>query len=438
MHHRRPAFTAAYGKTVLFKSVCLAVAAFLFLALLQMDGETADGAPKFAAVTANGACIRQSAGTRARIVANLRKGDVVKVLSTKKGWYRVATSGGKTGWCQTRYLAGAKYAPAGKGGNTSSLDWPSDNISLTKAFTYPQCMQDMNEIASRYGAFARIETIGTSVMGSPINAIVLGNRDAQTKVLFQAAIHARESITSLVAMRQVECLLKTASIGGVYRGASIANLLENVEVWVVPVANPDGVRLVYEGLAAVPASMPKLKAALKKMNGGSANFSRWKANAHGVDLNRNFDAGWAPDPKYRKPGPQNYAGTAPFTEPESVALRDLAASKDFALTMSYHSSGEIIYWYNPQGANGLNLSIAKAVRGKTGYRVLPSASQIPSGGFKDWFVAAFGKPGFTVEVGTGSCPLPQNKFDAYWQDMRYVMLDMIWTAAPKSLTSAAK
>lgn len=415
----------------------LIVAACMVVSLLQPGKANAGGLKGMAVITVSRVALRQSASTRGRVVTSVSKGEIVKILSARGDWYNVTTSGGWIGWCQSRNLSGAANTSTFKPGNAAKLDWPSEYINLAQTFTYPRCMQDMNEIAAAYGDAARIETIGTTTMGNPINAIVIGNPDAQIRILVQAAIHARESLSALLALRQAECILKAASLDGSYKGVSVKKLLNNVEIWVVPEANPDGVRLVFEGLAAVPASMPELAASIKAMNKGSAVFSRWKANARGVDLNRNFEGGWKVDPNYRTPGPFNYSGPHAFSEPESIALRDLSVAKDFALTMSYHTSGEMIYWYNPKGGNDLNLHIANQVKALSGYAVLSASSQALGGGYRDWFVNTYSRPGMTMEIGSGYTPLPQSQFGAYWKDTRFVMLEMLWTVAPKSLGSYA-
>ena len=329
------------------RSVGLLLAALCAFALFQPARASADGTVTMASVNIAKLNIRASASARARAVASAALGDVVRVTASKtvskETWYDVSTSSGKSGWCQARYLSLETDESSFKPSSNGLLDWPSECINVTQKFTYQSCMQDMSAIVAAYPGLARIETIGTSVMGNPIDAIVLGNPDAQTKILVQASIHARELMSGLVALRQAECLLKAASMGASYKDTKVSDLLANEEIWIVPLSNPDGARLVYEGLAAVPPSMPGLAAALKKYNNGSTNFYHWKANADGVDLNRNFDDHWKPDPKYPKPNFQNYPGPAPFSEPESVALRDLTVAKDFALTISYHESGRMIY-----------------------------------------------------------------------------------------------
>lgn len=421
-----------------YRLFSLFLATFTIAILLIPARASAGGNLNFAAVNTAKLSIRKSASTRARVVVTLTQGEVVQITAVKGEWNQIMTSGGKSGWCQARYLTKASDSAAFKPAANALLDWPSEYINVTQTVTYQRCMQDMKEIAAAYPDLARIETIGDSVMGNPINAIVLGKPGAGARILVQASMHAREMISSLVALRQAECILKAATMGATYQGVKVSALLGSVEIWVVPMTNPDGARLVYEGLAAVPPSMPALAASLKKMNKNSKSFYHWKANANGVDLNRNFDANWKTDPKYKKPGMQNYAGPSPFSEPETVALRDLTAAKDFAMTLSYHSSGKLIYWNDPNGGpNDLNQYIAKEVKSHTGYRILAPAAQAPSGGYRDWYVKQYKRPGLTIELGSGYCPLPMSSFASIWSGNRFVLLDMVWIVAPKSLSNYA-
>jgi g-D-glutamyl-meso-diaminopimelate peptidase len=109
----------------------------------------------------------------------------------------------------------------------------------------------------------------------------------------------------------------------------------------------------------------------------------------------------------------------------------LHREQDFALTMSYHSSGKVIYWYNPATGYGADYYIANSLKNITGYRILAPSSQVFNGGYRDWYVSRYNRPGFTLEIGAGYCPLPQSNFQTYWQETRYVMFDLTWMAAPK-------
>ncbi len=430
--------TRTHGEaSLIFRIMGCILAAAITGCLFTPGVAKATGLRDMVVVNASSLNMRASASATARVVKSLSRGDVVRVASDAGAWCSVVTSGGQTGWCQSAYLA--NYPGTVAPSNAAMLEWPSEDISLSASFTVTQCMRDMNEIVTRYPGKARVETIGLSYMGNSIKAIVIGNPEAEVRILVQAAIHAREWLTSLMALRHAETALKAGELGASYKGSSVRKMLEQVEIWIIPEANPDGVRLCMEGLASVPASMSDLKTALVSMNGGSTSFIRWKANGRGVDLNRNFDAGWRVDPNYTKPGPYYYSGPRVFSEPESVALRDLTISEDFALTASYHSSGEMIYWYNPNGAgNKMNRFIAEQLRLLNGYSVLSPSSQASGGGYRDWFVESTGRPGFTIEVGSGYCPLPQSSFYEYWQDNRYMLYELMWAAMPRNVGKYAR
>lgn len=226
--------------------------------------------------------------------------------------------------------------------------------------------------------------IGMSREGREIYALLVGSEKKATGIATYA-IHAREWVTAYLAMQHIR--------RGVPKGG----------VWVVPLVNPDGALLVQEGAGSVKDC---LRGGLVYVNGGS-DFSMWKANARAVDLNVNFDAGWGTGSQnVRSPAPANYIGPAPFSEPETQALRDFTLEKNPAFTVSYHTKGEVIYWRYHQGT-------LRAMRDKRYAKILCSATGYPlaeapcsAGGYKDWCVEKLGIPAFTVEVGRDSFAHP--------------------------------
>lgn len=242
----------------------------------------------------------------------------------------------------------------------------------------------------------RVITIGRSVLGKNILAFVKGHGPA--RALIHGAIHAREYITA----RLVAELIQT------YRGEA--------EIWFVPLVNPDGARLVLEGLSSVPLGR---RARLKELNNSEEDFSLWKANINGVDLNVNFDAQWGRgESNIAYSAPENFIGPYPFSEPETRALRDLTVSKNFIASISYHTKGREIYWgfdgnYNYQQE-------AEAFSRLTKYPLMKSEGS--AGGYKDWFTLISGGLGLTIEAGADEAehPLDDDDYSEIWEENKYV------------------
>mgnify|MGYP002711687138 FL=1 len=89
---------------------------------------------------------------------------------------------------------------------------------------------------------------------------------------------------------------------------------------------------------------------------------------------------------------------------------------NFALTLSYHSQGEIIYWryldFEPQKSR----EIAEYFGQISGYAVEETPYNSGFAGYKDWFIQYYDRPGYTIEVGLGQNPLPLTQFDKIYSD----------------------
>jgi g-D-glutamyl-meso-diaminopimelate peptidase len=179
----------------------------------------------------------------------------------------------------------------------------------------------------------------------------------------------------------------------------VRTLLEQVTFWFVPMVNPDGVTLAQLGLDAFPAGA---RETLLTLNGGSADFRQWKANAQGVDLNRQYPADWehiVGSPA--GPAALNYKGPAPLVAPEVKALADFTRELQPELAIAYHSAGRVIYWHFHTAPEHLwrDERIALRLGTLTGYSLVAPEENPSGGGYKDWFVQEFGRPGYTIEIG---------------------------------------
>ncbi|NBD25862.1 LysM peptidoglycan-binding domain-containing protein [Paenibacillus sp. T1] len=272
--------------------------------------------------------------------------------------------------------------------------------------------------------FLQVERIGASVMGKPIIAVRLG--DGPAKVHVNAGMHANEWITTPLLMTFLEDAAKAASFGQKLCGVDMRSLLQQVTLWAVPLVNPDGAELVQEGLRPDHPHAQELL----RWNRGSDRFQRWKANIRGVDLNDQFPAFWEEEQARRDadgPGPRDYPGPHPLSEPEAVALAEFTAEQQFDLAVALHTQGQEIYWnyrgYEPVDAE----RIARRLARESGYKPVKLTGS--DAGYKDWFILQYRKPGYTVEVGYGLNPLPIEAFPDLNDEVRPLLVAALEAAA---------
>lgn len=288
-----------------------------------------------------------------------------------------------------------------------------DVVPTNIPFTYSLLTLCLEGLAARY-PFLTIRNIGKTFYGRklPQVAVGLGPR----RILYNAAHHANEWITVPLLMKFLETYARAISENGRIYGFSAQALYQRTTLHLVPMVNPDGVDLVTGGLQEGDPGWTEARALAE--NYPDIPFpDGWKANLRGVDLNLNYPAYWeqARENKfaqgYTRPGPRDYVGTAPLTEPESEAMVRLTELIEPRLTLSYHTQGNVIYWkflnIEPAGAEELGERFA-AVSGYT-LEDVPFASGFA--GYKDWFILTRDRPGYTIEVGSGKNPLPLSQFD---------------------------
>ncbi|MGG3682488.1 M14 family zinc carboxypeptidase [Aeribacillus composti] len=290
---------------------------------------------------------------------------------------------------------------------------PGNLVNPNQVYTYEEMVRDISELEKAYPNLISKRIIGQSVDGRNIYAVKLGK--GKTEIMINGSHHAREYITTNLLMEMIDVYAYAYSKNLRVDGYPVRSILNNASIWFVPMVNPDGVTLVQKGHRSA-----KNPAYVLKLNGGSTNFAAWKANIRGVDLNRQYPADW-----YRiagntgRPSPQNYKGPRPLNEPEAKAMVNFTLSRNFKTAVSYHSSGEIIYWHfnTPKQHEVRDRKIASMIASKTGYRLVPPSNNPSGGGFTDWFISTQKKPAFTPEVApyVGNRPVPISYFPSIWK-----------------------
>lgn len=288
------------------------------------------------------------------------------------------------------------------------------DVPMTSAL----CDEIILEIVRTY-PFCRTEVLTTTAFDRPVRTLVIGK--GPRKVIYTAAHHANEWITTPVILKFVEELAQAIESGGEIFGVDARELEEKVTIYTVPMVNPDGVDLVT-GVIQPGQAQYEMAVSLSENYPTIPFPDGWKANLMGVDLNLNYPAGWlqAREIKFSqgftRPGPRDYVGRAPLNQLESRALAGYTEAVDPELVLAYHSQGRVIYWQFEDifvpGARELAERFAQV----SGYALEDTPFESAFAGYKDWFIKFFRRPGYTIEVGEGTNPLPLSQFDEIYRD----------------------
>ena len=261
----------------------------------------------------------------------------------------------------------------------------------------------MEELCKKY-PFIKKSIIGKSCLGHDIKALKIGS--TQGYCLITAAFHGSERITATVLLMFIENLCRAIAEDGIIAGLKARRALVGRGVIFVPCVNPDGCDISLLGTKAAGNRAAEIAKLCKN------DCTHWNSNLRGVDINHNFNAGWEELRKLEResgiygPAPTRFGGFAPESEPETKALTELCRRIEMRHVIALHSQGEVIYW--SYGAKKIPRArkMAEIMATSSGYALDVPIGLAAGGGFKDWFITEFSRPGFTVELGLGENPLP--------------------------------
>ncbi len=285
-------------------------------------------------------------------------------------------------------------------------------------YDYGQMQKVIDALCCRNPDLQKI-SIGKSCAGRDITALKI-NSDTEY-VLFVAAFHGSEHITSNILLFFVEEFITAFSQNRSLAGVNVRKALGNRGVIFVPRINPDGCEISIHGALGCDREVGKIY----KMCGG--DFTHWNANLRGVDINHNFDAGWQELHKLERregiwgPAPTRFGGERPHSEPETVALINLCKEYNIHHAIALHSQGEVIYWSYNGLESKTSKRMAEIMAATSGYALDVPVGLAVGGGFKDWFISEYLRPAFTVEVGRGKNPLPITDASKIYGDIREML-----------------
>ena len=356
--------------------------------------------------------LQEKPSAKSKELGRILKGEMVELIAYENLFAKVKYKG------MEGYVMSAYLVPA----NDQSHNKELQIIKPVETYRYEQMIADLQRLAAAFPTKMTISSIGKSELGKDIPVAVLGNPSANHHILVHGAMHGREHMTTTLIMSQMEYLLSHENV--LFLNGSIKDALSDVCFHLIPMVNPDGVEISQRG--ELPDSLVKVyeqDLGQKNTNLPVTEYARqWKANGKGVDLNRNFAAGWEAIAGIEKPSSERFKGQTPSDQSESAALVDYTLSHPFDATISYHSNGSIIYYEygNREPVNSLSLSLGTAVGSVTEYPLINSQS-VEGGGYKDWAMDSLGIPSLTIEIGYRPSPLVLDEFSSIYERNKYVL-----------------
>ncbi len=267
--------------------------------------------------------------------------------------------------------------------------------------------------------FVNCRVIGRSLAGRAVFALSVDC--PREPVLIVGGVHGSEWLTTLAALTFFENVCESVCTRTELNGVCFNNLLKYRGLVVVPCLNPDGVQIALTGeQAAGPYSE-----LVREVSGGAT--AEWKANARGVDLNHNFNAGWQElrqeeiEAGIVSAAPTRYGGERPESEPETAALVCLTRRVCPNQVIALHSQGEEIFWRYGEAVPERSERMARTFSAVSGFTLVDNAGLYDGGGFKDWFIKEFRRPGFTIEMGKGKNPLPLSDFKTAYPPVEEIL-----------------
>ncbi len=241
----------------------------------------------------------------------------------------------------------------------------------------PEPVVERPKVVETVGAVKTV--IGTSVEGRKIEAYAYGK--GETHIAFVGGIHGGYEWNSVVLAYEFLS----------YLDAHPEVIPKNLTITVVPSANPDGLYSVVKKEGRVAA------ADFAKISSDATIPGRFNANK--VDLNRNFDCKWQPKSTWKSKTVS--AGTAAFSEPESVAIRSFVSAFKPVAVVFWHSQGGNVYASRCEdGTLPETLAIMKTYARASGYNAVETFSAYATTGDADAWLASINIPAITVELTT--------------------------------------
>ncbi len=215
---------------------------------------------------------------------------------------------------------------------TPAFDYYNSPKALTMATTVAQManwdrypthavyLEMMQSFATNYPDICQYEVYGYSENGVPIVGVIISDNvgvdEDEPEFWWSGTMHGDELVCYVLTLRTIDYLLSNYGTD-----PAVTNLVNNIEIYINPLANPDG---TFNGSPSL-VSVSEAK----------------RSNTNDIDLNRNFPT---------------LNGSGYTIQEESQAMIDYANAHDFVMSVNTHSGIELINypWDTWQSDENLN------------------------------------------------------------------------------------
>ncbi len=330
--------------------------------------------------------------------------------------------GYESAMCRLPHDYGDYFVPTEQLGRRELADWSmeirqsdmdayisravSQRGDLGQYHTFQEVEDELRAIHTAFPDITLLQSIGKTWQNRDIWAMKISDNAAvdedEPELLIIGVHHSREIITAEIPLDFIKFLTENYAVND-----TSAFIVNQREVWVVPMLNPDGHNVV------------------------ATTYNYWRKNVRdnnasgifdlqydGVDLNRNYGYNWGYNNVGSNPNmsAETYRGPAAFSEPENQAIRNFARNRKFVIAINYHSYGRLVLY--PWGYAAQNtpdhatfVKLGQAFVAENGYvqgNVTSGTIYETNGDSDDWFygdqITKNKILSFTPEVGTEFLP----------------------------------
>lgn len=270
--------------------------------------------------------------------------------------------------------------------------------------------------------FLSVGELGKSVLGRSVFVLQLG--EPRERVLYASGFRGTDWGSTLLLLSFAKALCQALDTGTRISDIDVRRALLGRGVLFVPCVNPDGMEIAIHG----PAAARELAGCVDGLEGDT---SAWQANARGVDLNHNFDAGWyilrqlESLAGINNPGPCRFGGDAPESEPETRLLTGLCRRIKLRHAVAFSGTGETISWKYGKFTPDRSQLMAKILSVTSGYEAEEGGGLCSHGTFQDWLIEELHKPAFTIHPGKKEPASDREIHDVYHNLEELLMLSAI-------------